>query len=376
MNDIEFWKKYNEQIRNRIEKVIAEEEEVYMDLHIHSNHSTDGKQTLKEIINHTKKKELDIISITDHDNIDVYDELYELVKDEEIISPIIIPGIEFTVANKDYGSQCHILQYFINPKEKEILKDIEKNERAGWNRAKKQFERINENKALQYFCQEKNIQFTLEEYKKFLIESELYTPEYTTLAEYIRQKLMLVNINVLQVFEKLEEFNRKDKCEERRIKKSEKYKYLRQKYEKDINACTSTRLLLSILAVKGVDDSDYTQYDSEGSLSVNEYGQIQIEDLNDKYLTIFAHPNADRFNIIKNMKKYNKNIKGIENNYRSYYNKEEENKFYEIARNNNFVATKGSDSHDNNDDFYCNMDFYKVHKNEIKKINEWKEKEC
>ena len=38
------------------------------DLHIHSNHS-DGKDSVKEILNVAIKKQLDVISITDHDTL-------------------------------------------------------------------------------------------------------------------------------------------------------------------------------------------------------------------------------------------------------------------------------------------------------------------
>lgn len=368
MNDINFWNQYNKKTKKRISELMERKEKIYVDLHMHSNYSTDGKQSLTEIIENTKQRNFDIISITDHDNIEVYDELYKLIEKDEEITPIIIPGVEFTVECREYGSQCHILQYFINPKEEEMLKDIEKNEKAGWNRAKRQFERIKYNKALQYFCKNKELKLSFEEYKEFLITSKLYIPEYMTITEYIKQKLLRVNVNVLEVFDKLEEVNKEDKCEERRIAKENKYKYLREKYKNNKEASTSTRLLLSIIAVKGVDDDYYKGYENSGSLSVNEYNQIKIENLNNKYLTIFAHPNPEGFKVIDNIEKYSDNIKGIENNYRSFYSKEDLDCFYKIAKKQNFIITVGSDSHDNKNTFYKEMDFYIMDKENIKRM--------
>ena len=95
-NNYLFWESYLEKIKDKILELCLSKKELQIDFHIHSNHSADGKQTVKEIIETTKNKGFDIISITDHDSVSVYDEIYNLVK-EEITSPIIIPGIEFTI---------------------------------------------------------------------------------------------------------------------------------------------------------------------------------------------------------------------------------------------------------------------------------------
>ena len=73
---------------------------------MHSNYSADGKQDLKQILKTTKQKGFDIIAITDHDSIDVYDELYNMVKNR-LTKPLIIPGVELTMDNKEYGSINH-----------------------------------------------------------------------------------------------------------------------------------------------------------------------------------------------------------------------------------------------------------------------------
>lgn len=104
-------------------------EKIYIDLPIHSNYSSDGKQILES----TKAKGFDIIVITDHDNLNVYDELYNYVKNW-LTDPIIIPGIEFTVDNKEYGNQCHMFQLFIHPKDKTIQKNVLTNYETSFNR--------------------------------------------------------------------------------------------------------------------------------------------------------------------------------------------------------------------------------------------------
>ena len=84
------------------------------DLHIHSNHS-DGKDSVKEILNVAIKKQLDVISITDHDTLNGSLEAMEIVADEHL--PIkVIPGMELSTA------QGHLLVYGLR---KEIEPGIE-----------------------------------------------------------------------------------------------------------------------------------------------------------------------------------------------------------------------------------------------------------
>ena len=88
MNNFKFWEKYNQMTASHILKLLEEAEKdgrnsLLCDLHIHSNHSSDGKQTLSEIIETANKLGFKIISITDHDNVGVYDELYKKIKKEK-----------------------------------------------------------------------------------------------------------------------------------------------------------------------------------------------------------------------------------------------------------------------------------------------------
>ena len=73
------------------------------DLHIHSNHSSDGTQSLEEIICETQKLGFEIIALTDHDSVSIFNDLYNLIKQNKLPEfPIIIPGIEQTISFKEY----------------------------------------------------------------------------------------------------------------------------------------------------------------------------------------------------------------------------------------------------------------------------------
>lgn len=140
--------------------MIQEKDVIYTDFHMHSDYSADGKQSLAQIIERMKNMKMDIVSITDHDSLGVYDELFELIKNGAYDYPIIIPGIEFTIENSEYGSQFHILQLMVNPKEKYIMENVQHNTEALWIRTQKQFKRISENETLQFFFNKYDGEFT------------------------------------------------------------------------------------------------------------------------------------------------------------------------------------------------------------------------
>ena len=67
-----------------------------IDLHMHTRYS-DGTDSLVELLNNANKKELKVISITDHDCVDSYKELDEL-HIERYYNGRIIVGCEFTTS--------------------------------------------------------------------------------------------------------------------------------------------------------------------------------------------------------------------------------------------------------------------------------------
>jgi len=360
-NDYEFWNDYLKKIYKQIEKLCNEKKELHIDMHIHSNYSADGKQTIKQIIDSTSKLGFDIISITDHDTIDAYDEIYDYVK-KDITTPIIIPGLEFTIDNKEYGNQCHILQFFVNPKDKNILEKIKINYNASFNRSKIQFRRLKENKAMQEIMNQNQINISYEEYINYLKKTN-GLPEYDTLANYLIENLKNKNINNFDILKKLEYYNNQDCYQERKQLKFNRYKELKEKYHKDEKQNYNPHFLMSMLAVKKVDD-DWWPPPSSGSLSVNSYGQLKVEELDKSVLTIFAHPTENKLDVVDKIIDNNKYIIGLEQNIRNEY-KNIDN-FTNILKKHNICKVIGSDDH--GQELYSNMDYFKIDSQDFIKI--------
>lgn len=365
-NDYSFWNTYLNETIKRIEALILNKEKIYTDFHIHSDYSADGKQNLDQIIFRAQSLGLDIISITDHDAIGIYNDLYRYMKDNEKVIPIIVPGIEFTVENKEYGSQCHILQLMINPKDNDLIENVKHNEEALWRRIDIQFNRISENATLQFFIKKYNIKCSKEDYVNYLKKFKRPIPEYSTLMEYLMHSLSESNVTTWDIFYRLLSDNVQDECDERKQMKADRYKILEERYKNDHNACNSTRFLHSMLAVKGVDDDYFQQYKSCGSLSVNNYNQLKLEQLNKKYITIFAHPSEEKLANIDSIMRLSNNISGMELNRQTNYKDLQQfyNKLYEL----NMIKVIGSDSHTPDSSWYDDMNFYIADKKDLVKF--------
>lgn len=102
------------------------------DMHIHSIYS-DGHLSPEEILCKLKKNHLKG-SITDHDNFDTYN--------ESVLSEEFIPGIEFGITYK--GEEIHILAYYINPGDEELIQLCEKLQEDRRNRILKTVDNLNE----------------------------------------------------------------------------------------------------------------------------------------------------------------------------------------------------------------------------------------
>ncbi|MBN2541583.1 PHP domain-containing protein [bacterium] len=90
----------------------------FIDLHIHSLYS-DGSFTPKEVIERAVSWNLSAISITDHDTVEGSHVALDICKDYPIE---VISGIEFsTVLN---GTKIHVLGYFIDVNNEELLESI------------------------------------------------------------------------------------------------------------------------------------------------------------------------------------------------------------------------------------------------------------
>lgn len=90
-----------------------------IDLHMHTNHS-DGTDSVEELLKNAESKKLEIISITDHDQVGAYCELEENPELRKLFSGKIIVGSEL----KTYfeGISIEILAYGVDYKIFEIHK--------------------------------------------------------------------------------------------------------------------------------------------------------------------------------------------------------------------------------------------------------------
>lgn len=361
-NDYNFWECYLNKCINDIKFLTKQKQILRIDLHIHSNNSTDSDETLEEIIERTTKLGFNIISITDHDSVKVYDELYEYLK-SNVLPIIIVPGVEFTIENIDYGNQFHVLQLFINPKSKEIINDIAYQENACKNRSIKQLYRLNHNKSIKYFTKKYNMKFNLEDYEKYLqtLKNPIY--EYKTLIEYIKIQFDKNKISNWNVLKKMRFYNNRDKCLERKNKKIEIFNILENKYKSYVDSDYNFRFFHNLLAMKDMDDDFFKDYAMVGDLSVNSFGALKLEELNKNNLTIFAHPSENKLSLLNDLLLLNDNVSGMELNKRCKYS--DINNFYDKLSELNMLLTKGSDAHDISSNLYDDMDFYNVDKKKI-----------
>ena len=85
------------------------------DLHMHTTYS-DGVFSTSELVKKAKGAGLQIISITDHDNVGAIDEAMELGSAEGIE---VIPGVELSAGVGEH--EVHILAYFFDHKNQHLL---------------------------------------------------------------------------------------------------------------------------------------------------------------------------------------------------------------------------------------------------------------
>jgi len=84
------------------------------DLHTHTTHS-DGSSSPEELIKKASKAGIDVISITDHDNIKGFKEAFEKGKE---LGVEVIPGVE--ISSEISNREIHILGYFFDPDNLEL----------------------------------------------------------------------------------------------------------------------------------------------------------------------------------------------------------------------------------------------------------------
>ena len=81
-----------------------------IDLHMHTTYS-DGSKTVEEVLKMCEERNLEYISITDHNNCGAYYD--ETLKNNKIFNGIIIKGCELNAEFRN--KSIEILAYKINP---------------------------------------------------------------------------------------------------------------------------------------------------------------------------------------------------------------------------------------------------------------------
>lgn len=108
------------------------------DLHSHTFYS-DGYHTPEELIIKAKAAGLTHLAITDHDNVDAIEEALALAKEHGIE---LVPGVEISAEHN--GRETHILAYFIDHKNTELLNYLQNFRKERMHRAEKIVEKLNE----------------------------------------------------------------------------------------------------------------------------------------------------------------------------------------------------------------------------------------
>ena len=101
--------------------------EGYIDLHTHSIKS-DGSMTPAEVIRHAKEKGLKAVALSDHDSIEG---VQEAMDEGKRIGIEVIPAIELSAQSE---TETHVLGYFIDIYNKDLLDKLEEVKRVRYQR--------------------------------------------------------------------------------------------------------------------------------------------------------------------------------------------------------------------------------------------------
>jgi 3',5'-nucleoside bisphosphate phosphatase len=108
-----------------------------IDLHTHSNMS-DGHYSPDDLVHYARSREVNVLSITDHDSIDGVE---EAIKVGNEIGVDVISGVELRVDWR--GKSVDILGYLFDIEGEELIKILEKCKNYRYNRAKLILEKLN-----------------------------------------------------------------------------------------------------------------------------------------------------------------------------------------------------------------------------------------
>lgn len=108
-----------------------------IDLHMHTTFS-DGELSPKDLVEQVKNRDLDIISITDHDSVFA---IAEAIEHGKKVGVEIIPGVELSTDIED--KEVHLLGYFIDIFNEELQKYLSFFREERYYRAKRIIKKLN-----------------------------------------------------------------------------------------------------------------------------------------------------------------------------------------------------------------------------------------
>ena len=94
-----------------------------IDLHIHSTFSEDGELSIEEIFELAVANGIAAIAVTDHDSVQSIPVARELAQEYGVEH---VPGVEVTTVLTDDGSQQHILGYYVDENNPDLLEALKK----------------------------------------------------------------------------------------------------------------------------------------------------------------------------------------------------------------------------------------------------------
>jgi predicted metal-dependent phosphoesterase TrpH len=109
-----------------------------IDLHLHTTCS-DGLKTPSEVLEDVRKRKLEAFAITDHDTINGFLEVRELIQDGD---PELIPGVELSCSSEK--GDLHILAYMFDPDNVRLLETLQDFQEKRNQRGRTMVQRLND----------------------------------------------------------------------------------------------------------------------------------------------------------------------------------------------------------------------------------------
>lgn len=345
---------YLEQIR----KLLDQNREYYKcDFHVHSIHSTDGEDSFQHIIDRAVAHRFDIISITDHDDITSVIEYEKHEYDPKGL--VIIPGVEFSLYSKEYGSFFHVLQYGISSIDPQIRKLVLHAKNAQIMRYKMQCELLKDNPVFTAVYTG-DCAAIADEIAAF---APSYPPDYLDIAKYLLDLYSHKEMNIYHALDIYSESIRKDHDSTRQRINRANYDAIVQRLEK--RPYRPERMLLKIIANTNSEEAFFPGSSPLGNISISDYGQPTIDLLPSRYLTVLAHPVYAQVQRLPC-----DTVRMFDAFERNYANKKlTGEQLLKLAKSSNVPITIGSDYHYDNQEYYnSNPYFYYVSYNELNSL--------